>query len=171
MLAGLERFEAEQWVAAERERVFRFFADPRNLPLISPPSSGARLVRVELVPPPGAGMEGFAGAGSLIEISARVIPYFPLRVRWTARILEFDYGNSFTDEQERGPFRRWLHTHSFRDETRAGRAGTVVRDEVNYEIGFGPLEPLVNAIAVRVMLRRMFAHRQRATERNFSSSS
>ena len=168
MLAGLERFETEHWAGAGRERVFRFFADPRNLPVISPPSSGARLVRVELVPPPGAGMEGFAGAGSLIEISARVIPYFPLRVRWAARILEFDYGNYFRDRQERGPFRRWLHTHSFRDELRRGRNGTVVCDQVEYETGFGPFEPLVNALAVRMLIRSMFSYRQRATERIFS---
>ena len=170
MIAAAGRFETDHWLGAEVEPVFRFFADPRNLPLISPPSSAARLLSLRLVSPPGAGREHMAGVGSEIEISVRALPYFPLRVRWLARILEFEYGRYFRDEQVKGPFRRWLHTHSFRAETRDGRGGTVVRDEVDYEIGLGLLEPAADALAFRAMLRGMFTARQRATERIFSSS-
>lgn len=148
-------FSTEHFVPADLDHVFRFFADPRNLPAISPP--GTRLVRLQLIPIPGE--ERLAGPGSLIEIST------PLRIRWTARILEFEYGKFFRDNQERGPFRRWLHTHSFRGETHDGREGTIVRDEVDYATAFGRMGDL----AVRPMLQVMFAQRQRATERIFKT--
>ena len=166
MLSQATRFEAEHWIAAERARVFRFFADPRNLPAITPPSTGARLTRLEIVPPREiAGGERLASVGSLIEISLRLLPYFPLRIRWTAQIVAFQYGQFFRDEQTRGPFALWVHTHSFTDEVRGGVKGTMVRDEVSYEVAFGPLGLLADAIALRLVLWRMFRYRQRAAER------
>jgi ligand-binding SRPBCC domain-containing protein len=160
--------ETEQWVAAPLERVFRFFSDPHNLTVISPPSSGARLTSLRLIPPnlPGiSGPELIAGAGSEIVISVRVLPYFPLRDSWTARIVEFAWLDHFRDLQVSGPFESFDHTHSFWKETRRGKVGTVIRDHVAYEVGLGPLGVIANALLVRMMLRQMFAYRHAATVR------
>jgi hypothetical protein len=40
--------------------------------------------------------------------------------------------------------------------------GTLVRDVVEYEIGFGPLGALANSLFVERQLRSTFAHRQKA---------
>lgn len=166
MLSPAAHFETSQWIAADLERVFRFFADPRNLPAISPPASGARLVGLQLVPPNDVvRAERMAGAGSVIEISVRPIPFLPLRMRWTAQILEFEYLHFFRDRQTRGPFARWLHTHSFEEQVREGVRGTLVRDQVEYEVGLGPLGQMADAAAVRFVLRSMFAQRHRAAEK------
>lgn len=166
MLSEAVKFETEHWIAADRDRVFRFFADPRNLPVITPGWAGARLERLEVVPPRDIGSgERLAAAGSLVEISLRLLPFLPLRVRWTAQIVGFKYGEFFRDQQTRGPFNLWVHLHSFEEEVRDGRRGTLVRDEVDYEIGFGPLGQLADAVAVNFFVRRMFRHRQRATIR------
>jgi ligand-binding SRPBCC domain-containing protein len=163
------KFTSEQWVATEADRVFRFFADPRNLAAISPPQAGARLVSLSLLPPPGVSQgEHMAGPGSEIVISVRVVPWLPFRTRWTARITEFRYGQSFRyfeDEQVSGPFRLWKHRHEFEPAMRSGQDGTVVRDRVEYQVGFGPLGELADVLFVRRMLKQMFSWRHQATER------
>ncbi len=160
--------KTEQWVAAPLERVFRFFADPHNLSVISPPSSGARLKALNIVPPNlplVEGSERMAGAGSEITISFRLLPYFPLRGSWTARIIEFEWLGNFRDVQVSGPFAMFDHTHSFREETRNGETGTVIQDRVVYEVGVGPLGVIANALIVRMLLNQMFTHRHAATAR------
>lgn len=160
--------ESEQWVSAPLERVFRFFAEPHNLSVISPPSSGARLKNLRLVAPDLPGVDGFermAGAGSEIVISFRLLPYFPLRGSWTARIIEFAWLNHFRDVQVRGPFEMFDHTHSFQEERRDGKLGTIVHDRVLYEVGVGPLGVIANALVVRSMLKQMFVYRHAATAR------
>jgi ligand-binding SRPBCC domain-containing protein len=154
-----EYFESSQFVSVETERAFRFFADPKNLPLISPPESGARIVRLKLLAP--ADHPGLAGEGSEIEMSVRLIPHFPLRRRWLARIEEFEYGAYFRDAQVRGPFAHWNHTHSFQE----SGAGTLISDIVEYDVGWGKLGSAANALFVRNALDKMFSYRHRATER------
>jgi ligand-binding SRPBCC domain-containing protein len=44
---------------------------------------------------------------------------------------------------------------------RNGVQGTVIRDEVQYEIGFGPLDEIVQACFVGPQMRATFAYRQR----------
>jgi ligand-binding SRPBCC domain-containing protein len=159
--------QTEHWVAASLPGLFRFFADPRNLPLVSPPGSGTRLVTVRLVPPPplpNESVEGLAGVGSEIVVSFRLFPYLPLRSQWTARIIELEWNRYFRDIQTKGPFKTFDHTHQFEVAERNGYPGTIVRDTVHYDIGFGSLGMLVNATVVRGRLAAMFRHRQRATE-------
>jgi ligand-binding SRPBCC domain-containing protein len=165
-------YQTAQWIAAPLERVFRFFADPRNLGVISPPSSGARLKSVMLTPPtlPGVpGTEHMAGVGSEIILSFRLLPYFPMRGSWTARIIEFDWLHRFRDLQVRGPFESFNHTHSFRAETRNGTSGTVIEDQVEYEVGAAALGVIANALFVRLLLRQMFTYRHVATSRELES--
>lgn len=160
--------ETEQWVSTPLERVFRFFADPHNLSVISPPSSGARLKSLRLVAPNLPAVEGsgrMAGEGSEIVVSFRLLPYFPLRGSWTARIIEFAWLDHFRDVQVKGPFEMFDHTHSFREEVRDGKWGTVVHDRVVCEVGIGPLGVIANALLVRSMLKQMFVYRHAATAR------
>jgi ligand-binding SRPBCC domain-containing protein len=158
-------FETEQWIAVPIEAVFRFFANPENLPRIMPPSSGTRLERVNLVPPAeapsGAPVERFvAGVGSEIITSFRVIPYLPFRRKWIARITEFEWNRYFADVQQEGPFKSFHHRHELRVEERGGKLGTVVRDAIDYEIGFEVFDPVANLFVSRQLLGT-FQFRQR----------
>jgi ligand-binding SRPBCC domain-containing protein len=156
-------FQAEQWLPYPREKVFAFFANPANLPPLMPRWQDARVEMVECVPPPLAcAASGFAaGKGSLITISFRVIPIFPLRLRWDAYIAEFRWNDFFCDEQRRGPFKYFRHCHRTREEVREGIAGTVVTDAVEYELPLGLLGELANALAIKRQIRGLFAYRQR----------
>ena len=169
----LHHAQFEQWVPVPLERVFLFFSNPGNLPKIMPPESGAEILRVKLVPPPGVSRETatvsdhepLAGAGSEIVASFRIIPLLPLRGQWTAVIVEFEWNHYFADVQKKGPFKYFHHRHEFSSETRSGQVGTIVRDIVDYEVGLGFLGDIAQKLFVRRKFEQMFAYRQQALGR------
>jgi ligand-binding SRPBCC domain-containing protein len=156
------------WVPVPVPRVFAFFANPRNLPRLMPSVSRTAIDGVQLVPPtppPAPDQETvpinqLAGVGSIIGASFRPLLFLPWRSKWTAAITEFEWNDHFTDVQREGPFKRWHHRHEFLPEHRNGLGGTLVRDVVEYEIGFGPIGTLANSLFVERQLRSTFAHRQ-----------
>jgi len=159
----------EQWVPFLVSRVFLFFANPQNLPRIMPPATDTRLDRLTLVPPPNplgssASDTSLAGVGSLIVTSFRLLPGLPFRAQWIARITEFEWNHHFADVQDRGPFRSFHHRHEFSAEERQSVHGTIVRDLIEYEIGFGLAGPIAQALFVGPQMARAFRHRQKALE-------
>lgn len=163
----------EQWMPAPVERLFLFFANPGNLPRIMPPQTGTELLRVKLVPAPGitpgqatvTDEQPIAGAGSEIVTSFRLLPFLPLRLHWTARIVEFEWNRTFVDVQERGPFKTFRHRHELIPEERHGVSGTVVRDVIDYEIGFGFVGELAQKLFVKRQMEKVFAYRQQTLTR------
>jgi len=166
----IHHVEFEQWVPAALERVFLFFANPGNLPRIMPPESGTKLVRVNLVPPSGVvehsdfTATAVAGAGSEVVTSFRVLPFLPLRAAWIALITEFEWNHHFADTQKKGPFKSFQHRHELRAEERNEVNGTLVRDRIDYEVGFGWLGEIAQKFFVSGQLQRTFKYRQRALE-------
>jgi ligand-binding SRPBCC domain-containing protein len=162
----------EQWVPVSVERVFIFFANPHNLPRIMPPQSGTELVRMNLVPPAFPAESAtvtdrapLAGVGSEIVTSFRVVPFLPFRAKWTALITEFEWDHHFADVQKTGPFKRFHHRHELSEETRDRVRGTVVRDVIEYDLGFGRLGEIVQRFFVSRQLQETFEYRQKALEK------
>jgi ligand-binding SRPBCC domain-containing protein len=162
----LFHIQFEDWVPFPLSRVFLFFADPNNLPRIMPPETATRLDSLRLSSPPekpGATTSGVvAGIGSEIDTSFRVIHGLPFRAQWIARITEFEWNHHFADVQVKGPFRSWHHRHEFAAEDRNGAQGTVVRDVIEYSVGFGIFDNLVRELFVESQLRQTFQRRQKA---------
>jgi len=163
-------FEAEQWLPYALEPVFAFFANPQNLPRLMPDWQKARIEEAMYTAPPprpaGAGAAPrsvAAGAGSRMIISFRPFPYSPFRVPWEAEIAEFAWNDHFCDTQLRGPFAYWRHCHRLKAESREGREGTLLRDELEYELPMGPLGELAHAIAVKGQIRKIFDFRHQRT--------
>ena len=160
-------FQSEQWLPYPVERVFRFFSNPDNLPRLMPAWQKARIAHAELVAPtPLIGSPEYraAGAGSRITLSFLPVPFSPVRLSWDAEIDQFAWNDHFCDLQLKGPFAYWHHCHRVVDETRAGVAGTLLRDELSYEPPFGPLGQLANWVAIRSQIRSTFAFRHKRTE-------
>jgi ligand-binding SRPBCC domain-containing protein len=155
----------------ETAKVFLFFANPQNLPRIMPPATGTKLIELRLVPPPeaDAGERHLAGLGSEIVTSFRLFPFLPLRANWTARITEFEWNRHFADLQTRGPFKRFYHRHEIVFESRDMVEGTLVRDRIEYEVGYGFFGELAAGM-VAAQMRRTFQYRQQAVERLLAGS-
>src|ERR1700686_2287462 len=158
-------FEFEQWIPFPVERVFAFFSNPENLPRIMPAASDTKILGLKHVAPPspptGTAEDSAAGVGSPIIPSFRIFPLLPMRAQWIARITEFEWNHHFADVQEKGPFKRWHHRHEFRADTRESVLGTLVRDVIEYEVGFGFLGAIANALFVRRQMEDTFVQRQK----------
>jgi ligand-binding SRPBCC domain-containing protein len=156
----------DDWVSFPLPRVFAFFSNPENLPRIMPAATGTRLDQLFLVSPPSSqgsvAPSQAAGVGSVIVTSFRLIPFLPARAQWIARITDFEWNHHFADMQQKGPFRQWHHRHEFQSETRNGVDGTLVRDVIEYEVGFGSLGTLANLLFVEPQVSRIFVQRQQA---------
>ena len=162
-------FESRQWLPYSVEHIFGFFSNPENLPRLMPDWQRARIDKATLQPPPPsphlahANGNPIAGAGSLITLSFRPVPFSPLRVSWDAKIDQFVWNGHFCDLQLRGPFAYWHHCHHVSAETRDGVPGTLLRDELRYEMPFGFLGSIANWAAVSGQIRSTFAFRRQRT--------
>lgn len=77
--------------------------------------------------------------------------------RWVLRHSGYRPPHGFVDSQVRGPFAAWSHRHGF-EATDDG--GTLVTDEIEYRLPFGPVGGLA-APVVNARLRRAFGYRYR----------
>lgn len=137
-----------------REEVFPFFADAINLEAITPPN-----LRFSILTPHPIRM----GEGTLIDYRLRLqgVP-----MRWRTRITMWDPPVRFMDVQEKGPYRRWEHEHTFEpiEQPGSGTAATLVVDRVRYSMLAGWL---VHPLFVARQLRMIFTYRQLQIVRHF----
>jgi ligand-binding SRPBCC domain-containing protein len=156
--------EFEQWVPVAVEGVFAFFSNPENLPRVMPQASATKVIAINRVPPPpppaATANDKAAGVGTTIITSFRIFPALPFRARWIARITEFEWNHFFADVQDKGPFKDWRHRHEFVAEAREGVTGTLVRDVIDYEVGFSFVGAMANSLLVRRQMEGTFAERQ-----------
>jgi ligand-binding SRPBCC domain-containing protein len=145
------RLESETEVPRPVDEVFAFHADAANLQAITPPFLDFRI----LTPPP---FEMRRGALIAYRLRLRGLP-----IRWLTEITAWDPPRRFVDEQRRGPYRLWIHEHTF--EAREG--GTLIRDRVRYAVPFGAL---VHGWAVAPDLRRIFTFRHQELLRCFGGA-
>lgn len=145
--------ERTQTIHAPLDRAWTFFSEPANLARITP--SWLRF-RIHGEAP------AQIAAGARLEYRIRWLVF---RLRWVTRITRFDPPREFQDVQERGPYRTWVHTHTF--EPDAG-GGVRMRDRVDYALPFGPLGRLANGL-VRRQLGEVFDYRCRAIENIFGA--
>ncbi len=148
-----EIFRAEQFIPRLRREVFPFFENPENLAKITPPSLGFRI----LTPGPLEMKKGLT-----IDYTIKILG---LPLLWRTLILEYNPPFSFVDNQERGPYALWHHTHTFEEVS----GGTLMKDEVRYAVPFGPLGSLVNAVWVRHDIENIFRYRTRIIAQLYSA--
>jgi hypothetical protein len=134
-------FKSELWLPQPRQDVFVFFADAGNLETLTPP-----WLNFEILTPLPIVMR----VGALIDYKLKVrgVP-----IKWQTEITQWQPPFRFADQQNRGPYRQWLHEHRF--ETKDN--GTLCLDEVRYAVLGGWL---VNFLLVRRDIQRIFEFRR-----------
>ncbi len=142
--SGLRRFVTKQWSPFDPARLWQFFSDPYNLEMLTPPWLSFAVTRLNSTP---------ISKGTQIEykLKLRGIP-----IRWASLISSWQPNQSFVDEQTRGPYAIWHHTHLFEPL----QGGTLITDSVQYRLPVAPLGELVAGRIVADDIRRIFAYRR-----------
>lgn len=146
----VREFQTELWLPLPPAELFPFFADAGNLDAITPP-----WLHFHIVTPPPVGMR----EGTLIDYRLRVrgIP-----LRWRTRINVWQPPYRFEDEQLRGPYRQWIHEHTFV----ARDGGTLARDVVRYAV---PFDAITHRWLVHPDVEKIFQYRAGALKQRFGN--
>ena len=85
------------------DEVFPFFADAHNLETLTPP-----WLKFHVLTPKPIAM----AVGTKIDYKLRIRG---LPLRWRSEITAWEPPFRFQDEQLRGPYRQWIHEHTFQE--------------------------------------------------------
>ena len=135
----------EMTIDLPRSEVFEFFSNAETLERITPAELNFHIT----TPLPIEMREG-----ALIEYRLK-LNGFP--INWKTRISKWDPPNEFVDEQLSGPYKQWIHRHTFSE---IGPRQTLIEDEVRYRLPLEPLGDLAHFF-VEWQLRSIFDHRQK----------
>ncbi len=139
---GFFTVETRVFLPRPLDVVFPFFADAGNLESITPP-----WLRFEVLTPLPITM----CAGAIIQYR---LALHGIAVRWHTEITVWEPPFRFVDEQRLGPYRKWIHEHTFAECV----GGSEMRDFVRYLVPGGWLG---NSLFVRRDVRRIFEYRAR----------
>ena len=141
--------EREQVIDRPLHEVFAFFSDAQNLSVLTPD-----WLEFQIVTPLPIEM----GAGTMINYRIKL---HGIPMRWRSEITAWEPPYRFVDEQRRGPYRYWIHEHTFDAD---GDNRTIIRDRVRYAVPGGTL---VHKLFVEPDLERVFTYRARKLDEIF----
>ena len=141
----------KQYINKPLDIVFEFFSKPENLEMITPESLSFNI----LTPTPIK-----MGKGSLVDYTIRL---FGIPIHWRTLISDYEPPFRFVDQQIKGPYTFWHHTHTFQQVD----GGVEILDKVKYSLPMGWLGTLVHSIWVRKDLEKIFEHRKTVIQNYF----
>ena len=121
--------------------VFPFFADACNLEALTP-----EWLRFTVTIPGPIEMR----VGTKIDYNLKVRG---LPIRWKSEITAWEPPFRFVDEQRKGPYRQWIHEHTFCEV----EGGTLTADYVQYAVPGGEL---IHWLVVKGDVERIFRYRR-----------
>ncbi len=101
--------------------------------------------------------------GALIDYTIRWLG-FP--IRWKTEICEYEPPYRFVDQQIRGPYTLWHHTHAFSEIN----GMTEMTDYVRYQMPLGPIGRIAHSAFIRKQLQEIFEYRYGMIEKIFNQA-
>jgi len=144
MILRVRTLTIEQWLPRPLDEVFAFFSDAHNLDVLTPPWLHFRILTPRPIP---------MQQGTHIDYRLR---WHGLPLSWRTEISVWEPPFRFVDQQLRGPYRQWLHEHTFEQHD----GGTLMRDRIDYAVPGWLLEPLLSRLIVARDVKRIFAYRR-----------
>lgn len=145
----------EQQLHCDIETAWHFFSSPMNLSKITPKDMGFKVLSDY------NNEQIFEG----MIINYTVSPLLNIPLKWRTRISQVQLNKSFTDFQEKGPYKYWKHFHEFIP----NKDGVLIKDTVDYELPFGILGNIVHSIFVKKKLAHIFDFRYGVLEKLFNN--
>ena len=141
----MKEFLLERTSRVERPlpEVFDFFASAENLERLTPPELGFQITSrlpIEM------------RRGALIDYTIKL---YGIPMKWRTEITQWNPTHSFEDTQLKGPYAKWVHTHTF---TPDGDA-TIIHDRVVYGLPLGLLGRIAHPV-IAYQLKNIFNFRE-----------
>ncbi len=133
--------------------VFDFFSKPENLCDITP-----KRMNFNILTPSPIKMK----KGALIDYTINIMF---ISMRWRTLITKYDPPYLFIDEQLKGPYPKWHHTHTF---TKINENETLIKDTVLYSVPLGFIGRVVHWIYIKRDLKKIFSYRKKRIQGIFS---
>jgi ligand-binding SRPBCC domain-containing protein len=147
------QLKRNQIIPASLEEVWGYFSRPENLNEITPPDLKFQILF-------GGDQPMYQG-----QLMAYKIQLFPLiRTTWLTEITQVQEPTYFADQQRLGPYRFWLHEHTFQ----VSEGGVEMRDLVTYQLPLGPLGRLTHFLLVGPRLKDIFDFRAKKVAKIFN---
>lgn len=146
----------EQQLNCDLQTAWDFFSSPMNLPKITPKDMAFTVLSEQKTNKIFEGM----------IIDYTVSPLLGIPLKWKTRITEVIPNKSFTDFQEKGPYKLWNHHHEFIPNEK----GVFMIDKVDYELPFGVLGNIAHALFVKKKLEKIFNYRFQILENLFNKN-
>jgi ligand-binding SRPBCC domain-containing protein len=132
------------------EEVFAFFSEAANLERITPPELNFHIVTPQPI---------VLAQGSRLDYRLKL---YGVGFRWQTLISSWEPPFQFVDQQVRGPYRQWIHTHRFVQNP----DGTEMTDHVEYQLPVWPIGEIALPI-VRRQVNRIFDYREQVIREVF----
>ena len=149
----LYTFKKEQKISKSIIDVFDFFSKPENLSVITPNKMDFKI----LTPSPIEMKEG-----TLIDYTVKIMS-FP--IRWRTLITKYDPPNMFIDQQLKGPYSMWHHTHLFE---KTNDNETLIKDVILYAVPFSFIGSITHSLYIKRDLENIFDYRSQEIKRIFN---
>lgn len=150
----MRTFERKQFLAISIDQAWEFISNPRNLARITPPSLDFRIV---------SDVPERVHEGLVIEY--RVKPLLGIPVKWVSVINNIQEPYMFTDEQLKGPYSYWKHTHILKE----GPGGVWMEDKIMYQPPLDGIFPWTNDRVVLPQLKKIFDFRAQTLKSLFAN--
>lgn len=125
--------------------VFKWHARPGALERLSPPWDPIQVIR----------RTGGILPGAEVYLKMKLGPFsYP----WHARHSDYDEDRLFRDQQVKGPFRSWIHTHRFEPD---GERACFMEDHIEYRLPAHSLSHVFAKSIIQKKLTRIFNYRHR----------
>lgn len=144
----------EQQLNCDIDTAWQFFSSPFNLAKITPKDMGF-IVTSDLADEP-------IYKGMIIEY--KVSPLLKIPMKWKTKITQVEQNKSFTDFQQKGPYKYWNHFHEFIPNEK----GVLMKDTIDYELPLGILGSIAHVMVVKSKLNHIFNYRYGILEKLFN---
>ena len=145
-------FQTELKINKPVDEVFLFFSKAENLEQLTP--SWLHFQILTALP-----IEMKAGALIDYRITLYKIPIF-----WRTEITLWDPAYRFVDSQIKGPYKKWIHEHTFMEV----EGGCLITDKVQYQLYAWILSPIIDRLFVRKEIKKIFNYRMDKIKALFS---
>lgn len=151
----LHTFTTKQFLRTDLHTIWAFMSSPKNLSAITPSYMNFEILSnkddLQSMYP-----------GQIIEYHVK--PLLGIKMHWVTEITHVKENEFFVDEQRFGPYSFWHHKHYIKEVN----GGVEMMDILHYQLPFGFIGRIVNALFVKKKINQIFDYRYRKLEELFN---